>query len=119
MLQPATLLRLVQELVFVMLGLLLIRVAALGRFHWDRRSEVWIGLGALLFVLGLRAWMRAGKYVTRWQHIVRGVSLTIVGTLMLAITLAPFTWIGPLLGTAGGVLALRGVVTAGLVLRAK
>ncbi|MBI1750138.1 MAG: hypothetical protein HY234_15790 [Acidobacteria bacterium] len=115
----ATLIRLGQELVFVLLGLLLIRVAATGRFLWDRKSQVWIALGGLLFVLGVRAWLRAGKYVTRWEHRVRGASLALMGVCMLVITLAPFGWIGALLGTAGGVLALRGAVMAGLVLRAK
>ena len=116
---PATLIRLAQELVFVLLGLLLIRVAALGRFAWNRKSEIWIALGALLFVLGVRAWLRAGKYVTRWEHRVRGTSLVLLGACMLAITLAPFGWIAALLYTAGGVLALRGVVMAALVLRTK
>ncbi len=114
---PATLIRLGQELVFVLLGLLLILVAALGRFTWDRRSEIWIAMGALLFVLGVRAWIRAGNYVTRWEHRVRGASLTLLGTCMLAITLAPFGWVAALLSTAGGVLVLRGVVMAVLVLR--
>jgi len=114
---PATLIRLGQELVFVLLGLLLIRVAAMGRFLWDRKSEMWVALGALLFVLGVRAWLRAGKYVTRWEHRARGASLALLGVCMLAITLAPFDWIAALLGTAGGVLALRGVVMAVLVLQ--
>ena len=103
---------------FVLLGLLLISVAAMGRFLWDRKSEMWVLLGALLFVLGVRAWLRAGKYVTRWEHRVRGASLALLGICMLTITLAPYGWIAALLGTAGGVLALRGVVMAVLLLRA-
>ena len=117
MLSPTTLIRLGQELVFVLLGLLLIRVAAMGRFFWDRKSELWVALGTLLFVLGVRAWIRAGRYATRWEHRARGASLTLLGVCMLAITLAPFGWIATLLGTAGGVLALRGVVMSVLVLR--
>ena len=114
---PAKLIRLGQELVFVLLGLLLISVAATGQFLWDPRSQMWIALGALLFVLGVRAWLRAGKYVTRWEHRVRGASLALLGICMLTITLAPYGWIAALLGTAGGVLAFRGVVMAVLVLR--
>ena len=117
MLRPATLIRLGQELVFVLLGLLLISVAAMGRLLWDRKSEMWVALGALLFVLGVRAWLRAGKYVTRWEHRVRGASLVLLGVCMLTMTLAPYGWIAALLGAAGGVLALRGVVMAALVLR--
>ena len=117
MLSPATLIRLSQELVFVLLGLLLIRVAALGRFLWNTRSQMWIALGALLFVLGVHAWLRAGKYITRWEHRARGASLALLGVCMLAITLAPFGWIAALLCMAGGVLALRGVVMTVLILR--
>jgi hypothetical protein len=117
MLSPAKLTRLGQELVFVLLGLLLIRVAAMGRFFWNRKSDLWVALGALLFVLGVRAWMRAGRYATRWEHRVRGASLALLGVCMLAITLAPFGWIAVLLGTGGIVLVLRGVMTAFLVLR--
>jgi hypothetical protein len=117
MLSPATLIRLGQELVFVLLGLLLICVAAMGSFLWDRKSNMWVALGALLFLLGVRAWLRAGKYVTRWEHRARGASLALLGVCMLAITLAPYGWIAALLGTAGGVIALRGVVMAVIVLR--
>jgi hypothetical protein len=117
MLTPPTLIRLVQEIVFVLLGLFLIRLAALGRLAWDRKSEMWIALGALCFVLGARAWMRAGRYVTRWEHRVRGLSLALVGICMLVITLGPVAWVKPLLATAGGVLVLRGLVTAALILR--
>jgi hypothetical protein len=116
---PATLIRLGEELVFVLLGLFLMRLAALGRLRWDRKSEMWIALGALLFVLGVRAWWRAGKYATRWEHRVRGASLALVGVCMLAITLAPSGWIAALLATAGGILVLRGVTMATLVLRAQ
>jgi hypothetical protein len=116
---PATLIRLGQELVFVLLGLLLLRVAAMGRFLWDRKSGLWVALGALLFVLGVRAWLRAGKYVTRWEHRARGASLVLLGICMLTITLAPFGWIAALLCAAGGVVVLRGVVMAVLVLRTK
>ncbi len=119
MLQAAMLIRLAQEVVIVMLGLLLIRVAIVGQFLWNPQSEVWIAVGALLFVLGLRAWIRAGRYATRWEHRVRGASLLLVGVCVLAITFARMNWVAPLLGTAGGVLAVRGVLLAGLVMRAK
>ena len=114
---PVKLIRLAQELVFVLLGLFLIRLALLGRLAWDRKSEMWIALGALFFVLGARAWMRAGRYVTRWEHRVRGASLALVGISMLAITLAPIPWIRPLLVVAGAVLVMRGVAMMVLVLR--
>ena len=48
MLAPANLFRFLNELVFVLLGLLLVRVAFWGRFFWNRRSAAWIGLAAFL-----------------------------------------------------------------------
>jgi uncharacterized membrane protein len=119
MLQTATLIRLVQEIVMAMLGLLLIRVAYMGQFLWNPQSEIWIALGALLFVLGLREWIRAGRYAKKWEHRVRGASLVLVGLCMLAITFARMTWVAPLLATAGGVLTARGIALAALVARTR
>jgi len=122
MLAPAALFRLLSEVIFVLLGALLIWVAWSGRLLWDRRSAVWIGLGAFLVYWGLRAWRLA-----RWEKApgrtaagtVRGITLALVGALMLAIAWVPFNWIAPLLGAAGLALVVRGAASAVLVLRAR
>ncbi len=117
MFRPAKLFRLLNELVFVLLGVLLVWVAMTGRYFFNRRAPAWVSLGAFLIYWGLRAWLRAGRGDSRAEHRVRGGSLTLVGAMMLGIAFLPFTWIAPLLGAAGGVLAVRGLVTAVLVAR--
>jgi len=117
MLSPAKLFRLLSELVFVLLGLLLIRVAVTGRYFFNRRAPMWIGLGVFLILWGLRALWHAGRSASRGEHRVRGGSLVLLGAMMLGIAWLPFSWIAPLLTAAGAVLMVRGMVTAVLVAR--
>src|SRR5574337_1035233 len=112
MLHPAKLFRLVNELIFVLLGLLLVWVAVTGRYFFNRRAPVWIGLGASLVYWGLRAWWQPGRGGLRAEQRVRGGSLALVGALMLGIAWLPFAWVGPLLGAAGCILVARGLATA-------
>jgi hypothetical protein len=118
MLSPAHLFRLLNELVFVLLGMLLLWVAATGRYFFNRRAPTWIALGAFLVYWGVRAWTRPGRYAGRGEQLVRGGSLALVGVMMLGIAWLPFGWVGPLLGAAGGILVVRGTVSAVLVARA-
>ncbi len=118
MLSPANLFRVLNELVFILLGVLLVWVAVTGRFYFPRRGPAWIGLGAFLVYWGLRAWLRAGRSAPRGEAAVRGASLALVGAMMLAIALLPFRWSAPLLGAAGAILAVRGLVSTGLLARA-
>lgn len=117
MFSPPTLLRVLTEVMLVPLGGLLVWVALTGRYWWDRRSPVWVGLGIVLIYWGVRAIARAGHYSTRWEHRVRGGSLSALGALMLAIAALPFPWVQPLLVTAGGIVALRGALCAALAAR--
>jgi hypothetical protein len=117
MVSPATLLRILTELLLVPLGGLLVWVAVTERYWWNRRSPVWMGLGVILIYWGIRAILRAGRYATRREHRVRGGSLSLLGLLMLAIAAVPFPWVQPLLIAAGGIVALRGMLCAALVAR--
>ncbi len=119
MLSPANLFRLLNELIFVLLGALLIWVAATGRYFFNRRAPAWIALGAFLVYWGLRARWRSGRGVWRRESVVRGSSLALVGAMMLGISWLPFHWSALLLGAAGGILAVRGLVSAALVARAR
>jgi hypothetical protein len=114
---PAALWKVANEVIFVLLGALLMLLAFSGRFGWNRKSEFWIALSALLFVIGVRACWRAGRYATRWQHYVRGGSFVIVGLLMAVIALASEELTRPLLIAAGAALTLRGMVNAVLAFR--
>ncbi len=120
MLSPANVFRLLNELVFVLLGVLLVWVARTGRYSFNRRAPGWIALGAFLVYWGLRAWWRDGRQASRGEAAaagVRGASLTLMGGMMLGIVWVPFRWTAPLLGAAGAVLMLRGLVSAVLVAR--
>ena len=125
MLAPAKLLALLNEIIFVLLGLLLVQVALTGRLFWNRRAPAWIGLGAFLIYWGLRALWRAGftqrpaPHTLRAAAAVRGASLAMLGVLMLGVAWMPFAWVAPLLIAAGVVMALRGAVNAALLVHAK
>ena len=116
---PAALLRMFTELVIALLGLLLVQVAVTGRFFWDRRSPFWLALGLFLIYWGLRAWMRASRQGPRWEGRLRGASLSLVGALMLGMVRAPYTWVAPLLGLAGVILALRGLLSVAVIVRSR
>lgn len=116
MVNPNQLLRLMIELVFVLLGALLIWVAVTGHFlNVDPRSIGWMLLAGLLMVYGLVTvrWRGADRAVA----FARGGSLMIVGLAMLGLSRARMEWVSPLLIVAGAALAARGVIVASLVLR--
>ncbi len=122
MLTPERLLRLIIELIFILLGGLLIWFAFAGPIYGrtvDRHSLSWVILSVVLILWGLRALYKPGQWWLRWQNWTRGLSLVLLGILMLAISRVPFSWVGPLLATAGGLLVLRGVIGSALIYRQK
>lgn len=118
MASPQALFGLINEIIILLLGLLLAFLALTGRFAWNLRREFWIVLAVALCLLGMRTVLRAGKYSTRWLHLVRGASFVIVGVIMLVVLVAPLAHMQTLLTAAGVVLALRGLLGAVLALRA-
>jgi hypothetical protein len=113
---PNQLLRLAIELVFVLLGGLLIWVAFNGHFlNVDPRSTGWLLLAGLLVVYGI---VTAGwRGAERAMALTRGVSLIIVGLAMFALSHATMEWVSALLILSGMVLIARGVIVAVLTLR--
>ncbi len=122
MLTPERLLRLMIELIFVLLGSLLIWLGLVGPAHGrivDRHGIPWLILSVLLVVWGLRALYNPGQWWLRWQNWTRGLSLALLGVLMLVISRVPFLWVGPMLAAGGGLLVLRGVIAAFLIFRTR
>jgi len=117
MLTPERLLRLVIELIFVMLGALVAWMAVVQRIAVDRHSVSWLILSVALILWGLRALYRPGQWWLRWENWTRGLSLALLGILMLVISRVPFPWVAPMLAAAGGLLVLRGISGSVLVLR--
>lgn len=117
MLTPERLLRVIIELIFVLLGALVAWLALRGRILVDRHSRIWLILSIVLVLWGLRALYKPGQWWMRWENWTRGLSLALLGILMLVITRVPFSWVEPMLVAGGAVLVLRGVVASMLLLR--
>ncbi len=120
MLSPERLFRLMVEFIFVLLGGLLVWLGLAGPAHGrtvDRHSTAWLLLGAALIVWGLRALYSPGQWWLRSQNWTRGLSLVLLGVLMLVISRVPFLWVGPMLAAGGGLLLLRGMIAAFLIFR--
>jgi hypothetical protein len=117
MLTPERLFRLMIELIFILLGLLVIGLGLVRRIYVDRHSVAWLILSVALIVWGLRALYSPGQWWLRWQNWTRGLSLALLGVLMLVISRVPFLWVGPMLAAGGGLLVLRGMMASYLILR--
>ncbi len=117
MLKPQQVLRITIELIFVLLGGLVIWLGLSGQIFFDRRKPAWLILSAALILWGLRALYRPGQWWSRWEHWTRGLSLTLLGVVMLAIARVPFLWVGRLLAVGGALLVLRGLMGSVLVFR--
>jgi hypothetical protein len=117
MLTTDRLLRVVIELMFVLLGVLVVWLGVTGRIYVDRGTAPWMILSVALILWGVYAFYRPGRAWLRGERWTRGLSLILLGIVMLAIARAPFLWVGRLFAAAGLVLVLRGVVGSVLVLR--
>jgi hypothetical protein len=114
---PPPILRVMNDAVFLMLGVLIIWVALTGHYMFNPRSVAWMAVSGLLIVYGLvtMRW-RGGERIVAW---VRGGSLILVGLLMLSLAYATMATITPLLIVAGAILAARGLIVMALVLTGK
>jgi hypothetical protein len=117
MLKPDRLMQLMIELIFLLLGGLLVWLGLTRHIFFDRSGLSWTILSAALILWGLRALFKPGQWWLRWQIWTRGLSLVLLGAIMLAIAHVPTLWVGKLLALAGIVLATRGVIGAGLAFR--
>jgi hypothetical protein len=120
MLTPERLSRLMIEFVFVLLGALLGWLGLAGPAHGrtvDRHGAPWLILSVALMVWGLRALYSPGQWWLRRQNWTRGLSLALLGMVMLVISRVPFLWVGPMLAAGGGLLVLRGIIEAFLIFR--
>lgn len=117
MLTPQRALRLMIEVIFVLLGVLVAWLALSRRISVERHKPSWFILSGALILWGLRALYSPNKWWARWENWTRGLSLTLLGAMMLIISRVPFLWIGPLLAAAGVLMALRGIIGTALVFR--
>ena len=121
MLTPVNLFRMLNELIFVLLGGLLMWLGLANRIFVDPRRPAWLVLAAVLIIWGVRAWMKTSLIAVRGLRAVariRGASLALVGVLMISLVWLDFRWAGVALAVAGAILIARGLAAAVLALRA-
>ncbi|HUO35432.1 MAG TPA: hypothetical protein VMU43_10615 [Candidatus Acidoferrum sp.] len=102
--------RLINDFIFLLLGGLLILLAVTRPVMLPARPMALVLLGVFLMYWGVRAWVKPEPGATKDQTIARAVSLLLVGSLVAIIPVMPLGDSGTLLGAAGGVLVLRGLV---------
>lgn len=117
MLSPARLTELLMELVFLLLGALVVWLAVNQRIYFDRHGKGWLVLSLALVAWGLLALAKPGQFWAKWKKWNRGGSLVLLGLVMFAIARAPFEWVVKLLGVAGFILIARGILGSFLILR--
>jgi hypothetical protein len=116
-LSPAKLTHVFVEMLFLLLGVLVVWLGATGHINFDRRSVAWLAISVGIAAWGLVALAKPGQWWARWQKWNRGGSMVVLGLLMLAISRVPFLWVGKLLVVCGVVLMLRGVLGSALILK--
>lgn len=112
----ANLFSLLNEIVVLLLGGLLILLAATRVLALPSRPVLLIVLGAIFILWASRAWASPAPNAGRFEAAVRSGSLAIVGVLLIAIPLLSLRHANLLLELAGAVLVIRGLVGAGLFL---
>jgi hypothetical protein len=111
---PNNLFRLLSEFIVLLLGALLILLAATGRIGLPSRPGGVVALGAIFIFWGVRAATRPGPKVARLETMIRAGSLSLVGILILAVPFVPARHAPQLFILAGGVLVLRGALAAAI-----
>ena len=123
MLTPQQMLRITIELIFVLLGALVTWLGLSGHilvsFLNERQRPGWLVLSVAVILWGVRALYKPVQWWSRAETWTRGLSLVLLGAVMLAISRAPFTWVGPLLALAGVLLTMRGLIGAALIFRTR
>jgi uncharacterized membrane protein HdeD (DUF308 family) len=110
-------LRLFIEVILAVLGGFILWLALVSHKFPDRHAPSWLILGVVLMLWGAVTFFRARGMRTYWLDRVGGISLLLVGGLVLVISRAPFEYVLPLFAATGGLLVMRGVVGTVLALR--
>ena len=117
MLTPQQLLRITIEILFVLLGGLVVWLGLTGHILFDRRKPGWLLLSVAVILWGVRALYKPVQWWSRTEQWTRGLSLAVLGVVMLAISRVPFLWVGPLLAFVGMLLIVRGLIGFALIFR--
>lgn len=107
MLSPARLTQLLMEVVFILLGALVVWLGIHDSVPYPSAayfivSLALIGWGVMAFVRPVQRW-------NIWEKWNRGISLILIGLIMLAMTRVPVVWVPRLLIGVGAILVTRGL----------
>ncbi len=97
-LKPERVIAFTIELIFVLLGAIVVWLGLTSHIFFNRRGLAWIVLSAVIVLWGLRSLYKPGQWWLRRQIMTRGISLVL------------------LLAVAGLILAARGFLGAALAL---
>ena len=117
MLSPVRLTQLTVELIFVLLGVLVIWLGLHERINFNPRSLPWLAISAGVIAWGALTLAKPGQWWMRWQKWNRGGSMLLLGILMLGIARVPFGLAGRCLAVCGVVLLVRGIFGSLLIVR--
>jgi hypothetical protein len=113
----ANLFRLLSETIVLLLGGLLILIALTRTVGMPAYPVALVILGVVLIYWGIRASMRPELPGQQWLARIRAGSLVLIGLLMLTMRFLPLQYVAVPLAIAGGVLVVRGLAGATLLLR--
>jgi len=116
-LTPARMSQSIVELVFVLLGALVIFLGATQRIYFYRHGLAWLVLSVSMIAWGLIALAKPGEWWAKWQKWNRGGSLILLGAVMLAMIRVPFLWVPKLLILTGVILMARGILGSCLIFK--
>jgi hypothetical protein len=114
---PQNIFRVFNEMVFILLGGMLVWIASTGHYFFNPRSMRWYLLSGLAILFGLMSLITRSDEPTRSAAYVRGGSLILVGLVMFSMGWASYRQVVWLLMFAGIVLVLRGVVGSVMTLK--
>ncbi len=117
MLTPARMTQLAVEIIFLLLGVLVVWLGMTGQIRFNRHGILWLVVSVGVLAWGFLALGKPGQWWVRWQRWNRGGSLILLGLVMLAIMRVPFLWVSRLLAVCGLVLILRGAFGSLLILK--
>ncbi len=107
MLSPARLTQLMMEVVFILLGALVVWLGVNGHVPYPNTAFLIVSLA--LIAWGVMAFVRPVQQWNIWEKWNRGVSLVLVGLIMLVMTRVPLLWVPRLLILVGVILVTRGL----------
>jgi hypothetical protein len=117
MLTPARMTQLMMEIIFILLGALVLFLGGTGRVYMNRHGAPMLIISVALIVWGLLAFARPVTRWAQWEKWNRGVSLVLLGIILLAMTRVPFLWVPKLLIVVGFVLVTRGLFATVMIFK--